>query len=304
MPRRTIAATAAGLAVALLAVGAGSLVTSKLHDPALAALAARPAGSESSRVLPFSGTIVRRVTSRVFDFLITGPPSGFGCFRNTLAHFDVISRTIIFVDGAKADSSDLAVGQTATVFFQVDPYRCGFNAVAKRVNAHSAPSTGSTASSAMTALSGKYEYVKVLPKDPGWHSPTPKKDWVGARLLPDGTTVEVAWTLWTGIGCRDVDNSGRSHSVPVGDDMVTTLTPNRTFHAVDTQSHQKGTRYHRSEVSGQFAADGSYVMLRLRQKLDIVMPGGRTLCDGRWLSVRAPLRERYAPAASVPKPKP
>jgi hypothetical protein len=138
---------------------------------------------------------------------------------------------------------------------------------------------------------GNYEYVKVLPKDPGWHSPTPKENIAGARVSPDGKSVRAGWVLWTDNGCRGTQD-GRPLSYPSGDTVETAISPTGTFHAIDTRPPLGGTRYHRAEIYGQFAADGSYVTLRLRNKLDVVEGNGslRFRCDGRWLSFRAPLR--------------
>lgn len=256
-------------------------------------------------VLPFSGKIMGKERSYVFDFLVTKAPAGYGSVQNTIQHFDVISSTLVFLDGVAAQSSDLAVGQEVTVYLEVLPGG-GFNAVARRVMAYSAINAGAGTSSVAAPLAGKtFVYVKRLPKDSGWHSAKPKENTLMVRVFPGGKTVQIRWLLWTGTGCGGVDtDSGRRYSYPVGVGIVTTLNPNGTFHVVDTRPFMPGTRYHRAEVYGQFGARGSYARLRLRQKLDVITPSSRFRCDGRWLRLQVPLKRSGSSSAPAPKPTP
>jgi hypothetical protein len=135
--------------------------------------------------------------------------------------------------------------------------------------------------------------VKVLPKDPGWHSPTPKKNIAGVRVAPDGVSLDVGWSLWTGNGCSGHGADGRPFSNTSGARMLTTLRSDGSFHVLDRALHMSGERYERSEAYGRFVPDGGYFDLRLRQKLYAVTPSGSVVrCDGRWLKFRARLQQR------------
>ena len=282
------------LAVALLAVAAGSAAASvpgRASSPAAA-------DGEASRIVPFSGRLVTRERSALFDFLITKTPPGWESLRNEVKHFYLISSTLVFVDGAKARLSDLEVGQRVTVFFEVSD-NMGLNLVAKRVEAYSVRDA-KRVSPAMAAIAGStYDYLKVLPNRSGHVGPR-DKDKVRVTFFQDGRTAEVQWWFWSGDGCTLTQPTGRTFPAPQIADLVTSVNADGTFHGVDTRKDAPGVRSLRNEVYGRLAS--GYVQLRLRQKRYEVAPGGTTRCDGRWVSFRVPLQSRNAPPGSEPKP--
>ena len=137
---------------------------------------------------------------------------------------------------------------------------------------------------------GDYEYMKIAPKSPDWHSTSPNiLDTVGVEVSADGKYVRAGWSVNTKSGC--VSSGYGGHVIPTANGIIIEkipLKPNGSFHGVDRRKiGGKYARSHVSEIVGQFTADGSYVQVRLRQKLYVYKAKDMwARCDGRWLRFR------------------
>ena len=136
---------------------------------------------------------------------------------------------------------------------------------------------------------GDYEYMTIAPKTPDWHSNSPNiLDTVGVEVSSDSKYVRAGWTVNTRSGCV-VSGGGKVNGNANGIIIEKIpLKPNGSFHGVDRRKiGGKYTRSHVSEIVGHFTADGSYVQVRLRQKLYVYRAKDMwARCDGRWLSFR------------------
>jgi hypothetical protein len=168
---------------------------------------------------------------------------------------------------------------------------------------------GAAGGAAAQAPSGKpiaggfYKYLKLLPKDPGWHSATMKSNIAWVRVSSDGRSLSVGWGTW-GSGCVGRAYGGKVVAEPGGDVIEQlAITPTGSFHGLRSRPPRGHLKYWHSEAHGIFSADGRSVDLRVRHSVYSIKDSsnwGR--CDGRWLHFHASLRKGGTSPTPTPTP--